>query len=161
MVIPFLDFRIIAYTKITVLCCSRSATTRHIGGIASMAAEIKHAIHRSSAVTRLISTAIVVAGLILSAPSLAEFRNGSALLQYCTATIGAEMAFCFGYIDGIADLLLEHHEVEGFSACITTQPDDSQLRNVVTAFLRKNEGIHHLAAPGLVARALSEAFPCR
>ena len=126
-----------------------------------MAAEIKHVLYQFPVVRRLISTAIVVAGSILSAPSLAEFRDGSALLQYCTATIGAEMAFCFGYIDGIADLLLEHHEVEGFGACITAQSDDPQLRNVVTAFLRKNEGIHHLAAPGLVARALSEAFPCR
>ena len=70
------------------------------------------------------------------------------------------MDYCYGYIDGLADDLFAHKAIDGFTACMTPPPDDSQLRDLVVQFLHKNPGLRSDSAPALVARALSEAFPC-
>ncbi|MFZ2005663.1 MAG: Rap1a/Tai family immunity protein [Stellaceae bacterium] len=83
------------------------------------------------------------------------------MLQECTATIGAYMDFCYGYIDAVADYLFEKHAMGEFTACVTHTPDDSQLRFVVAQFLRDNPALRYKGAPELIARALSEKFPCK
>jgi hypothetical protein len=82
--------------------------------------------------------------------------DGSQLLQQCTATIGAQMAFCFGYIDAVADSLLVDNDV-----CLSNQVDDPQLRDIVVRFLTDNPRLRRLSAPDLINRALVGAFPCR
>jgi hypothetical protein len=94
-------------------------------------------------------------------PCLAQVRDGNALLRECTATIGAYMDFCYGYIDAVADYLFQKHTMGEYTACVTKTPDDSQLRFVVVRFLRANPAVRHENAPELVARALSEKFPCK
>ena len=96
-----------------------------------------------------------------AAPSVAQVRDGDALLQECTATIGAYMDFCYGYIDAVADYLFEKHAMGEFTACVSKVPDDSRLRFVVVQFLRENPALRYLSAPELIARALSEKFPCK
>jgi hypothetical protein len=99
--------------------------------------------------------------LSLWAPaSLAKVRDGDQLLQQCTATIGAHVNFCFGYIDAVVDLLLENDRIDGFSACVSSELDDPQLRNIVVKFLKDNPDLRRLGAPNLIARALAQAFPC-
>jgi hypothetical protein len=109
---------------------------------------------------RLIAT-IVACGLLHLSARADETRNGNVLLQYCTATIGAYVDFCYGYIDAVADQMLAHAPVAGFTACIPATADDPALRARVVAFLRENEGLHTLMAPELIARAFSQNFPCR
>ena len=94
-------------------------------------------------------------------PPSTEPRNGDELLQYCTATIGAYMLYCFGYIEAVTDSLLEKDSIGGTDACMPVVADDVQLRNLVVKFLQNNVGIRPMPAPALVARALHEAFPCR
>jgi hypothetical protein len=99
--------------------------------------------------------------LLLCAPvSLAKVRDGNQLLQQCTATIGAHVNFCFGYIDAVVDLLLENNGIDGFNACVSSELDDPQLRNLVVKFLKDNPDLRRLGAPNLIARALAQAFPC-
>ena len=106
--------------------------------------------------------ASIVMGLALSGTvASAKVRDGNQLLQQCTATIGAHVNFCFGYIDAVVDLLLEKNEIDGFNACISSELDDPQLRNIVVKFLKDNPDLSHLSAPNLIARALAEAFPCQ
>jgi len=93
--------------------------------------------------------------------SQAKVRDGNQLLAQCTATIGVHVNFCFGYIDAVVDLLLENNGIDGFTACISNELDDPQLRNIVIQFLKRNETLQTLPAPNLIARALSEVFPCR
>ena len=88
-------------------------------------------------------------------------RDGNRLLAQCTATIGAQMNFCFGYIDAVVDLLVENNGIDGFTACISTELDDPELRNIVVKFLKDNPDLRRLGAPDLVARALAASFPCR
>ena len=83
------------------------------------------------------------------------------MLQQCTATIGAEMDFCYGYIDAITDYLLVNNVIGEFAACITTDLDDSRVRDLVVKFLRDNPRLRRRGASGLIAQALSERFPCQ
>lgn len=91
----------------------------------------------------------------------AQARDGDALLRECTATIGAYMDFCYGYIDAVADYLFQKHAVGELTACATKPPDDSRLRFVVVQFLRENPALRTMSAPELIARALAEKFPCK
>jgi hypothetical protein len=109
---------------------------------------------------RLLSS-IFVGAMLASTPGRAAFRDGNGLLVQCTATIGAEMNFCYGYIDAVADQLLEGNALAGIYACITTELDDSRSRDIVVRFLRQNPGLRRASAAELIARALSDAFPCR
>jgi hypothetical protein len=107
-------------------------------------------------------SALIAFGFWLGAtPSLANFRDGDDLLRQCTATIGAEMDFCYGYIDAVTDYLLEHNVMGQFAACITRDLDDSRVRDLIVRFLQKNPALRRLGAPQLIARALAEAFPCQ
>jgi Ssp1 endopeptidase immunity protein Rap1a len=112
-------------------------------------------------VTRLLPASLVAAGLLYGAPAPAAVKDGNALLQQCTATVGAFMEFCFGYIDAIADSLLEDRRLGLVDNCFPAELDDVQLRDIVVKFLRENYDLRRLAAPGLVAQALSEAYPCK
>lgn len=106
--------------------------------------------------------ASIVMSLSLWAPvSLAKVRDGNQLLQQCTATIGVHVNFCFGYIDAVVDLLLGNNGIDGFNACISTELDDPELRNIVVKFLKDNPDLRRLGAPNLIARALAASFPCR
>jgi len=111
---------------------------------------------------RAIFLALVVSVVLPStAPRAAVLRDGDELFKYCTATIGAFMDYCFGYVDAIADLLLNQDRVAGIGACFpATLPDDPALRNVVVAYLRRSEVSRRQNAAVLVARALAEAYPC-
>jgi len=94
-------------------------------------------------------------------PAPAAVKDGNALLQQCTATVGAFMEFCFGYIDAIAESLSEDRRLGVLDVCVPAEVDDVQLRDVVVKFLKENYGLRSLSAPGLVAQALTEAYPCK
>jgi hypothetical protein len=105
-------------------------------------------------------SAIAIAIGLSASPCQAEVRDGDALLTQCTATIGAIMDYCYGYIDAVADYLFQRHAMDGLTACVSDVPDDSRLRFIVIQFLRENPDLRHLSAPELIARALSQKFPC-
>jgi hypothetical protein len=103
---------------------------------------------------------LTIAVLSLPSPCAAEVRDGGALLTQCTATIGAIMDFCYGYIDAVADYMFQKHAMGELTACVSNAPDDSQLRFVVVRFLRENPDLQPLSASELIARALSQKYPC-
>jgi hypothetical protein len=86
-------------------------------------------------------------------------KTGEALLQYCTATIGAYVNFCYGYIDAVIDNLSASQAAVPL-ACVADETDEVALKNVVVEFLRKNEPLRATGAPELVVRALAAAYPC-
>ena len=87
-------------------------------------------------------------------------RDGNRLLAECTATIGAIVDYCYGYVDAIADHLFQGQAMGEFTACVSTAPDDAELRYVVVRFLRENPALRRLNAPELIARALAENYRC-
>jgi len=63
------------------------------------------------------------------------------------------------YIVGIADAL-EGNVIDGWRACIPQSVTQGQAKDVALKWLRAHPEKRHFAAAGLVAYALSDAFPC-
>ena len=90
----------------------------------------------------------------------ANFETGNGLLALCDANDNYGMAMCRGYIIGISDAL-NGNPVDEWKACIPVGGViASQTQDIVIKWLRANPEKRHFAAPGLVAYALSQAFPC-
>jgi hypothetical protein len=56
---------------------------------------------------------------------------------------------------------MQHQTINGFEGCVSTEIAVGQLEDVVVDSLRHHAADRQLAAEGMVARAISEAFPCR
>ena len=89
----------------------------------------------------------------------ASFESGTTLLEKCGGG-QAEKAACRGYILAIADVLAEGPHF-GWRACAPGDAPAAQVEKAVVRWLRNNPRILHYAADGLVAKALSDGFPCR
>ena len=107
--------------------------------------------------------AILAASLATASANATAFINGNDLYSYCATPTKDETApsICMGFIDAIVDVMAEN-AINGFSACIPlTGVKTPQLVDVVNQYLRANPAKRHFSAAGLVASALSSAFPCR
>jgi hypothetical protein len=118
-------------------------------------------LHRQNPLAALlIATAIGVTIL----PSRADFWTGNDLIKWCTeykygASAGAPA--CTGYIMAIVDVMAEGKDtVLGWKACIPAGVSSDQVRDVTIGYLSANIPKRHLGAPGLIAEAMAEAFPC-
>jgi len=89
----------------------------------------------------------------------ADYINGNQLLEKCTSSSFERKLFCLGYIEAISDAM-QHQTINGFKGCVSTEIAAGQLQDVVVDFLRQHAADRHLAAESMVARAVSEAFPC-
>jgi hypothetical protein len=97
--------------------------------------------------------------LLCSSPVAAgNFTNGNQLLQDCTNQDST--LFCLDYTSAVADAL-DGNSVNGYDACIPTRVSAGQIKDIVVQYLRLNPAERHFAAAGLVADAISKAFPCR
>ena len=68
-------------------------------------------------------------------------------------TAKSSSGVCFGYVAGIADILLD--------VCVPAEATLVQAVDIVKQYLDRNPMKHHMAAAGLVAEALQLAFPCK
>jgi hypothetical protein len=109
--------------------------------------------------------ALAVSGSVRSqsqAPnSFLFFENGNELLDSCNN----DPPWCLGYVVGIADAMSGAQSVggtvNGWRACLPYGVTEGQVMDVVVQALRAHPQRRHNGASGLVASALSEAFPCR
>lgn len=88
--------------------------------------------------------------------SWAGFLTGNELYDACKSS----SAICLGYIEGITDAI-DVSRVNGAEACIPEHVTVGQVREVVKLYLQQNPQTWHAGASGLVATALSTAFPCK
>jgi hypothetical protein len=103
---------------------------------------------------------IVIAAWLLCSPpafAAASFKSGNELLQECTEP---PVSLCFGYIEAVTDALVRN-SLNGYEACVPQEVTVGQLQNIVVQYLRQDPRDRHLGAIGLVAHAISNAFPCR
>ena len=117
---------------------------------------------------------MIVALFAVASVSMAQPRNvaiydsGNTLYSDCTSEMesaaspaawAAVQSECVGYISAIADVM-SIEPVNGFRACIPPPVTLEQLREIVVTFLNSHVAVRQDAAPGLVASALAESFPC-
>jgi hypothetical protein len=87
-------------------------------------------------------------------------ETGNTLKQKCGGA-GITEGVCIGYIEGVADVLSSGTVLHGFKACFPVDLITGQLLDVVKNWIERNPEKLHYSAPGLVASALSSAFPCK
>jgi Rap1a immunity proteins len=99
--------------------------------------------------------ALVIFGTASSA--WAGFYSGSYLLDLCNTNSLA----CMGYVVAIADSSICPKTVNGYSWLPPDGVTTGQVEKVTIKWLNEHPEKLHLNASGLVAFALSEAFPCK
>jgi hypothetical protein len=102
---------------------------------------------------------------LLAAPYSANagaWKDGNDLLRQCKegeAGNGVSAGICLGYIVAVADTLDAANRINGFTARIANAVTQGQLKQIAMKYLQEHPEQLHLGAAGLVAAALSEAFP--
>jgi hypothetical protein len=81
-------------------------------------------------------SAVLTAMLVLSAPSLsapafAAFNSGNDLLKYCSAQSGNDRGVCYGYVEGVTDVMGDQdHPAFGYTACLRGLKDVTADRSL-------------------------------
>ena len=98
--------------------------------------------------------------VFLAVEARSGFVNGLLLYEDCNNNTPMIQNMCRSYIAGVADIL-EFNAIGERRACLPYyKVDQNKATEVVKAFLGAHPELRHQYAAGLVARALSEAFPC-
>ena len=94
-----------------------------------------------------------------------RFESGNDLFDFCNQSPNFFYGMCAGYIVGVADAMMGSQaaggSMAGWNACFPQNVSNTQVRDIALKFLNAHPEIRHANAAPLVARALSEAFPCR
>jgi hypothetical protein len=124
------------------------------------------------------AAAIIVISLVITGRASGGFITGNMLYANCTSSTSVERAICIGYVEGVLDAGEDEGTyawfLQGAKApqkdpkatlggvrwCSRETVTAGQAVDVVTAFLRNNPAYRDSNAPGLVARALQQAWPC-
>jgi Rap1a immunity proteins len=115
---------------------------------------------------RLIAIASAAINLAIAVPCMAQdpqmagYITGDRLITACDSRSERDSALCRGYILGVADAMQASKAsggalIFGWRACLPPETTSQGLRYVAVHFL-----IAQSSASGLVAKALSEAYPC-
>lgn len=110
--------------------------------------------------------AALLAGLVVTLPQGATAQTittGQSLKDRCaTVQLTTPMAGlgCRGYIGAVADILADGHVVYGYRACLPPKAAREELIRTVKSWLDRHPDDLRLKASRIVARALSERYPC-
>ena len=91
----------------------------------------------------------------------AMFLDGNTLYGWCFSEDAGNKAACLGYVIGVADVLNSENrgELTQYKACIPAI-ETTQVVSAAKKYLDEHRQDGNIIASDLVARALSEAFPC-
>jgi hypothetical protein len=104
--------------------------------------------------------AAVLVSLVVSGPAWG--KPGNDVYTHCRSGDNFSDGICMGYIQGVADALNgPERGMRGRHFCIPEQATYGQIKAVVIKWFEANPQLLHYAAFGLVANALSKAFPCK
>ena len=111
-----------------------------------------------------INLAIAVPGMAQD-PQMAGYITGDRLITTCDSRSERDSALCLGYILGVADAMQASKAsggalIFGWRACLPPGTTSQGLRYVAVHFLIAHPDVRQSSASGLVAKALSEAYPC-
>ncbi len=103
--------------------------------------------------------------MIQGAPALAQaITNGESLRDRCRLIQLADPTaarLCRGYIRAVADIMVAGHRIDGWVACPTELTKREELLAAVKSWIGDHPQDLKKPAYSLVARALSEIYPCQ
>jgi hypothetical protein len=115
---------------------------------------------------RYVLAALLALALNQPVEASAGYVNGWDLLEICKASPSSplyrlKVAQCTGYVVGVSDTFDCTSKLHGFNWSSTTPGTQSDLVKVTVDWLNNHPNLLNHKSDGLVAAALSEAFPCR
>ena len=116
---------------------------------------------------RMVRTGLMALSLAIPSVSGAQtvsplrYLDGNTLYEHCNTSGTTAFLVCSYYIIGIADVMLGSNAVDDRRMCAGMKVTNVQAVDVVKNFLTAHPELRHHNAAGLVAAALSEAFPCK
>jgi hypothetical protein len=90
----------------------------------------------------------------------AAFYTGDIIYQWCTSRADYLRSRCMAYIVAVADVMAGPSSFDGRTACVPLSLTGERFIAVAVQYLRRNPADRRKSAAGLIADALSEAFPC-
>lgn len=110
--------------------------------------------------------ALIILTAIPIGPAKAGFVSGKDLQDICLADQNGsgsplKAAECLGFVMGVADTFDCDETLHGFNWKSSAELNQQQLVKLVVTWLGRHQNSLHYEADGLVAAALSEAFPCK
>ena len=119
---------------------------------------------------RLIAIASVAISLAIAVACVAQDRQmagytGGRLMAACANRSEHDSALCLGYILDVADAMQASKAsggalIFGWRACLPPGTTAEEMRYVAVHFLIAHPEVRQSSASGLVANALSKAYPC-
>ncbi len=109
---------------------------------------------------------VATAATLITVPAVADhmYVDTEVLYGWCKpyeiGTVGIG-TLCSGYINGVADILAHKVPIHGHRACVPEQVQLVDLRDITVKALADRPKVGHKNAHDWVARAISEAFPCK
>lgn len=108
---------------------------------------------------------LFASAMLASSPASAGFVSGSQLVDICKADqqgAGNPLmaAECLGFVIGVADTFDCVEKLHGFTWDSKADASQTQLVKTVVTWLDGHPNVLAYEADGLVAAALSEAYPC-
>jgi hypothetical protein len=115
---------------------------------------------------RYVLAAVLALALNHPVGAMAGYVNGWDLLEICKASPASphyrlKVAQCMGYVVGVSDTFDCTSKLHGFNWSSTAPTTQSDLVKVTVDWLDGHPNLLNHKSDGLVAAALSEAFPCR
>jgi hypothetical protein len=106
---------------------------------------------------RQLGFSLLLAAMLVSWPVFgASLYTGDELLGHCRqASETPSHYYCFGYVVGVAEILLGREEI-----CLSHGVSPKHLMDVVVQYLQAIPAIRHEPAQISVSLALVRAFPC-
>ena len=112
---------------------------------------------------------IAIAILTVAAPCVAQDQTmpgyiaGNRLIEACMSAVQRDNALCFGYVVGVSDAMQAAQATGGalfgWQACLPPSTTAEQVTEVAV-FLIAHPEAQQSSVSGLIAKALSDAFPC-
>src|SRR5262245_43615564 len=88
-----------------------------------------------------------------------EIESGNSLLNRCHSQSVQSQGACTGFMVGVFDVLASG-PVNGKTACPPAGETAAEIKKIALLWLEAHPADRHFPAAGLVATALSEAYPC-
>ena len=114
----------------------------------------------------LLAAVMVLIGVWGTTASAGAFISGNKLYDFCKNYPGSKdrPETCSAYVIGIM-VAMSYNIPEGslgtYRFCLSDGVRASQAADIVTAWLANNPKDRHIGAAGIVAQALSQAWPCK
>lgn len=102
---------------------------------------------------------LFAASLFVPVKAALALTGRADLEKWCQRGSAAAVGRCYGYLRATADVLASD-SIDGVRACLPRDTELPEMHRLLSEWLNTHPATMTTSAMGLVARALSERYPC-